>query len=157
MIIETAEVRVSWITPLLKWRILAETWQGSRGQLWPYFQHLLVTLHKYQLNIVTTQLPWYYCDLICCDPPPVIMSEENSCCGFKRKTVCMSLIGEKLYNVQIPMKHCFRALLPDLGCLDCDNNSISSDWPQWRKRIEHHQYHCVCSLPSKCKPCYWWS
>ena len=27
--------------------------------------------------------------------PLIIMSEENSCCGFKRKTVCMSLIGEE--------------------------------------------------------------
>ena len=30
---------------------------GGRGQLWPQFQHLLITLHEYQLNIVTTQLP----------------------------------------------------------------------------------------------------
>ena len=60
------------------------------------------------------------------DPPPVIMSEENSCCGFKRKTVCMSLIGVKYLNLLILNKLCFRALLPDLGGLDCDNNSVSS-------------------------------
>merc|ERR1712110_1279934 len=47
--------------------------------------HLLITLLSYQLSIVTTQIPTH--------PSSVIMSEENSCCGFKRKTVCMSLIG----------------------------------------------------------------